>query len=195
MDLMQEHHIRELKDKAQRRDTDFEGAFFQHVISRNIRWFSATRTAVTTALSQGYKTGSSAHGRSNNFAAISQLLSSLELEGVHSFVSGRSYNWLSRDNLTEGRRLMPTKLQHFLRRTTANMVSSELEVQETVGPLEQDGLYPEGDNTEASELNDPGPELPAPGMLIDGRYVPGNIEDPEIHEVNMERMPLELQGL
>ncbi|CCO29235.1 hypothetical protein BN14_03240 [Rhizoctonia solani AG-1 IB] len=75
------------------------------------------------------------------------------------------------------------------------MVSSKLEVQETVGPLEQDGLHPEGDNAEASKLNDPGPKLPAPGMLIDRRYVPGNIEDPEIHEVNMERMPLELQGL
>ncbi|KDN33917.1 hypothetical protein RSAG8_12993, partial [Rhizoctonia solani AG-8 WAC10335] len=198
MDLMQEHHIRELKDKAQRRDTDFESPFFQHVISRNIRWFAATRTSVTKAFNDGKVTRSSAHSKSDNSAAIAQLLVSLELERVHSFVPGRSHGWLSRDNRSEGRRLMSTKLQHFLRRTT----------QMTPEPSEEDVAEP-GDNRDDEPINNTiivvdelqydGMEPPAPGMIIDGRYIPGDTDDSDLNEivdaVNSNMMPQELRDL
>ncbi|CUA74737.1 Transmembrane protein 245 [Mus musculus] [Rhizoctonia solani] len=198
MDLMQEHNIRELKDKAQRRDTDFESSFFQHVISRNIRWFAATRSSVTKALHDGKDNRSTTHSKSDNSDAITLLLASLELERVHSFVPGRSHGWLSRDNRSEGRRLMPTKLQHFLHRTT--QTASETSADDPVDPAE---------NTEDEATNDPLvdiDELPydnmeplAPGMIIDGRYIPGDIEEPDLDEigdlVRSDLMPQELRGL
>ncbi|EUC67534.1 hypothetical protein RSOL_553220, partial [Rhizoctonia solani AG-3 Rhs1AP] len=200
MDLMQEHHIRELKDKAQRRDTDFESSFFQHVISRNIRWFAATRTSVTKAFNDGKDTRSSSHSKTDNSGTVARLLVSLESERVHSFVPGRSHGWLSRDNRSEGRRLMPAKLQHFLHRTsqTASEVLAGEEDEAESGTNGRDEL-PNDPTIDQDEPQYDSIEPPAPGMIIGGRYIPGDTGDPDLDEIgdltHMDMMPQELRDL
>ncbi|QRW11529.1 transmembrane protein [Ceratobasidium sp. AG-Ba] len=50
MDLMQEHNILKLKTKSQRRDEDFDGPFFQDVVSRNVQWFRRMKSVVNEAV-------------------------------------------------------------------------------------------------------------------------------------------------
>ncbi|KAF8598632.1 hypothetical protein BDV93DRAFT_609737 [Ceratobasidium sp. AG-I] len=118
MDLMQEHNIRELKDKSQRRDEDFEGEFFQKVVSRNIRWFTRVQSAVNKSV--GLKNRSATHGHQRRADAATRLRTSLTTERVHTFIPGRSYDWTARDNLAIGYNSMPDKISRFLSRTTSD---------------------------------------------------------------------------
>ncbi|KAG8700275.1 hypothetical protein FRC09_006067 [Ceratobasidium sp. 395] len=171
MDLMQEHHICELKRKVQRRDEDFEGAFFQTVVSRNIRWFAHTRSAVRSSVD--LKNATSSHGALKDPATHDRLLRSLSDERIHTFTPGRSFGYRSRDDLLQGRRSMPDKVKHFIRRTMhqagAGMASTSLE-----------------DTVEGDETIDNDYEPPVPAMVIDGQLIPGDAPAPdvaaEIHE-------------
>ncbi|KAG8711444.1 hypothetical protein FRC08_015873 [Ceratobasidium sp. 394] len=160
-DLMQEHHNRDLKQKVQRRDEDFEGTFFQTVVSRNIRYFMRTRSAVNKSLGLH---PTSSHGSRKNSATLDHLLSSLANERVHSFVEGRTYGYAARDDLAQGRRLMPAKVAAFLHRTArpGHVGSAPLDVDDDVG----DG-----------EPQDTSFEPPRPAMLIDGQLVTGDEQD------------------
>jgi hypothetical protein len=163
MDLMQEHHIRELKDKSQRRDEDFDGDFFQKVVSQNVRWFTRARSLVNKAVDLDNRTTS--HGRAKRAGTANRLKSSLSSEQAHTFVPGRSYGWIARDDLIAGQRTMPQKIDNFIRRTTRdNPQDTETSGAEEGPPEEQED--PEG------SFN-----VPAPSMVIAGQFIPGDIPD------------------
>lgn len=167
MDLMQEHHIRELKEKSQRRDQDFEGRFFQQVVSRNTRWFSRFRAAVSRAVD--LKDWSASHSETNHSPALNQLRTSLKNEHVHTFVPGRSYDWVARDDSMIGQELMPKKILRFLQRSpTINSNSAS-----ALAPL--DPAEPEDVTEEEEEPLD----VPLPAMVMNGRLVLGDAHDGE----------------
>lgn len=153
MDLMQEHHIRELKDKAQRRDEDFESPFFQKVVSRNVRWFTRTCSAINRAVELKDRGGK--HGSKKDSATINRLPSSLADEHVHSYVPGRSFGWVARDDLKEGRRLMPAKIDHFLH-CTVDLAAFPVNDADDLGYSQEDARH--GDGSEEAGL---APEAPS----------------------------------
>ncbi|KAG9101956.1 hypothetical protein FRC07_010265, partial [Ceratobasidium sp. 392] len=132
-----------------RRDEDFEGTFFQTVVSRNIRWFAYTRSAVRNSVN--LKSATTSHGALKDPATHDRLLRSLSDERIHVFTPGRSFGYRSRDDLSQGRRSMPDKVKHFIRRTMhqagAGVTSTGLE-----------------DTVEGDETIDNNYEPPAPAM-------------------------------
>ncbi|KAG8723858.1 hypothetical protein FRC09_001437 [Ceratobasidium sp. 395] len=160
MDLMQEHNIRELKTKSQRRDEDFDGSFFQDVVSRNVRWFGRIRSVVNEAVH--LQDRSNAHGSAKRQGTAAQLRSVLERERIHCFKPGRTFGWVAKDNLMDGYELLPSKLTRFLRQS----LDPSLPLDEDAAPNEPQPL------TDAP--SDDVEELPMPSMVIAGRFVAGD---------------------
>lgn len=181
MDLMQEHNIRELKEKSQRRDEDFDGPFFQHIVSRNVRWFSQVRSVVNSAVNLHDR--SSTHGSKQREGTVNRLRTSLERERVHYFIAGRSYGWAAKDNFMEGYDRMPTKLTRFLQRN----LGPELDFDD---PEDSNPLFDETD-PQQHELEAP-LEVPAPSMVVSGRFVPGNVSDDLLDDEQLlDALPVE----
>ncbi|KAF8596322.1 hypothetical protein BDV93DRAFT_572129 [Ceratobasidium sp. AG-I] len=166
MDLMQEHNIRELKDKSQKRDEDFDSPSFQHIVSRNVRWFSQVRSVVNSAVDLHDR--SSAHGSKQSEGAANRLRTSLEREHVHYFIAGRSFGWTAKDNFMDGYDRMPAKLARFLRRN----IGSELDLDD----LEDSEPLFDETNTQLLEMES-APEIPAPSMFVAGQFLPGDVLD------------------
>ncbi|EUC59337.1 hypothetical protein RSOL_308820 [Rhizoctonia solani AG-3 Rhs1AP] len=174
MDLMQEHHIRDLKDKSQRRDQDFEGKFFKNILSRNTRSFAHVRSTMNQAVHLKDLSGS--HGEARHTNTRRRLLASLESQKIHTFIPGRDYGWAAQDDLMNGKRRMSTKVLNFLNRPPT-CGSSE----------EQDALanndVPEGvDDNYTGGGNPPNP-LVFPPIIVGGQLLPGyEVEDPTLDE-------------
>lgn len=177
MDLMQEHYIRELKDKSQRRDEGFDGDFFRNVISRNISWFTKVRSVVNQ--STHLHDRSSVPGLTKRQGTANQLRVALERERVHYFVRGRSYGWAAQDDFMQGFRLLPAKLTRFLHQTVETPLKPLSEPPEasqtTQAEDEQEELGEAGQADADDELG----ALPTPAMVVAGRFIPGHIADDE----------------
>ncbi|QRV81726.1 hypothetical protein RhiJN_09741 [Ceratobasidium sp. AG-Ba] len=169
MDLMQEHHIRELKNKSQRRDQDFEGRFFQKVISRNTRWLTQIRSTINREVT--LEDRSTSHGRAKRPATLNRLQASLKGEEVHAFSPGRSFGWLARDDLITGQKAMPAKVSAFLRRTLESGYdwAEATELGNEMQP-EDLGIDP-ADGTEEDI------DVPLPPMVVDGELFVGEALD------------------
>ncbi|KAG8793903.1 hypothetical protein FRC12_001205 [Ceratobasidium sp. 428] len=178
MDLMQEHHIRELKTKSQRRDEDFSGEFFQDVVARNVRWFSDIQSAVNLAV--GLQDRSAHHSNTKRDGAANRLRIALEQGRIHTFMPGRSHGWVAKDNFVDGIERMPHKLARFLRRSANGHLGVDPDDMDTVGD-EMD----EFQSTDVQE--DMFSQPPLPPMVIDGQLVPG---DMELDEQHVESLPV-----
>ncbi|QRV85551.1 hypothetical protein RhiJN_27619 [Ceratobasidium sp. AG-Ba] len=176
MDLMQEHNIRELKNKSQRRDEDFEGSFFQKVVSRNTRWLTQIRLTINREVK--LEDRSTLHGRAKRSSTLNRLRTMLSTEEVHAFSPGRSFGWLAQDDLTVGRGLMPAKVSLFLRR----MLATDPDVPILHVPdneAESDKL----DADENHEIEEPF-DAPLPPMVMDGQLVLGeDLDEPTLDEL------------
>ncbi|KAG9090825.1 hypothetical protein FRC06_000864 [Ceratobasidium sp. 370] len=185
MDLMQEHNIRELKEKSQRRDQDFDGEFFKNIISRNVRWFTQIKSVVNKSV--GLQNRSSAHGSAKRRGTAEQLRTALERNRTHYFVPGRSYGWVAQDDFMVGYAHLPDKLARFLHQSVAADPSDSQEVPKGMtenvggGDAEQEiGPMP----NELEELADQDmPPLPA--MVVEGRFIAGDAPDNELGDENL----------
>lgn len=183
MDLMQEHHIRELKDKSQRSDEDFDSNFFQNVVSRNVRWFTQVRSTVNKAAN--LQDRSATHSSTKRHGTANRLRTALEREHVHHFVRGRSYGWVVQDDFTAGFNVLPAKLTRFLRQTISDRPGTGLDApndsqtaQEEQADLEQ----VEGEEAEALGEAEDSSMLPTPSMVVDGQLVTGDVADDLLDE-------------
>ncbi|KAF8605760.1 hypothetical protein BDV93DRAFT_438162, partial [Ceratobasidium sp. AG-I] len=178
MDLMQEHHIRELKDKSQRSDKDFDSRFFQDVVSRNVCWFTRIRSIINKAAK--LQDRSSTHGSTKRQGTANQLRRALERERIHYFVRGRSHGWAVQDDSVEGFNVLPPKITRFLRQTMPRGPSADCEVLESQESAQEEykspgHIAPE----EAEDLGEPDGTnaLPAPAMVVAGQFVVGEPAD------------------
>ncbi|KAG8695907.1 hypothetical protein FRC08_007495 [Ceratobasidium sp. 394] len=174
MDLMQEHNIRELKEKSQRHDEDFNGRFFKDIVSRNIRWFTRIKSVVNKSV--GLQDRSSVHGSAKKHGTAEQLRAALERNRTHYFVPGRSYGWVAQDDFMAGFTHLPDKLARFLHRSTRAGPNDDPEasndVAEDAGDAEDTGAAPD----ELGGLNEQG-GVPLPAMVIEGRFIAGDALD------------------
>ncbi|KAG8734623.1 hypothetical protein FRC12_018452 [Ceratobasidium sp. 428] len=178
MDLMQEHSIRELKEKSQRRDEDFEADFFQDVISRNVSRFAEIKSIINKSV--GLQNRSAAHGSKKSLATATQLRKALETGRTHYFIAGRSYGWCAQDDFGAGFEKLPLKVTQFLRNTCVIVGDIPASAPDNLPtePTDQGnkgGDEPESEEDLSDELGDL--DLPAPVMLVDGRVVIEAAED------------------
>ncbi|KAG8795208.1 hypothetical protein FRC12_017120 [Ceratobasidium sp. 428] len=177
MDYMQEHSIRELKKKSQRRDEAVEGDFSQDVISRNVQHFVEARTIINA--SAGLRNRSAAHVSTNSLGAATQLRKALETGCVHYFFAGRSHGWRARGDFMAAFEKMPSKLQRSLRDTLlilGNVQASPAQDMHSRQPDQYDtNNAAQSDSEEGpDELGEQG--VPVLVMVFDGRIV---VEAPE----------------
>ncbi|KAG8730374.1 hypothetical protein FRC11_006856 [Ceratobasidium sp. 423] len=195
MDLMQEHNIRELKSKSQRRDEDFSGTFFQKVVSRNVRMFTRVRSAVSIGLNL-HERGSAHHTKKRQGIA-DQLRRSLERKETHYYIPGRTFGWVANDDFMNGIEAMPAKLSRFLRKSNDTMhatetvdasnTSNESHLNTPNRPSSPDRF----DDLEGIDENVfPAPqELPLPTIISEGQLVPGDILDDFITDDQLHSNP------
>ncbi|CCO36908.1 hypothetical protein BN14_11055 [Rhizoctonia solani AG-1 IB] len=163
MDLMQEHHIRDLKDKSQHRDQDFEGEFFKKILSRNTRSFAQVRSTMNQALH--LKDLSGRHGEAKHLSTRRKLLSTLEAQRIHVLVPGRDYGWKAQDDLMAGKQAMATKVSNFVKRPSSSHNSvTQLETSQNDETLEE--------SNNGQNENEGLPIIAgAPPVVIDGQLV------------------------
>ncbi|KAG9093364.1 hypothetical protein FRC06_011545 [Ceratobasidium sp. 370] len=191
MDLMQEHNIRELKEKSQRRDQDFNGEFFKNIISRNVRWFTQIKSVVNKSV--GLQDRSSVHGSAKRRGTAEQLRAALERNRTHYFVPGRSYGWMAQDDFMAGYVRLPDRLARFLHQSVV--------VDPSDGPEVPTGVAENVADAEAEQEVDPMPDrlegsgelegldeqgvLPLPAMVIGGRFIAGDALDNELEDEDL----------
>ncbi|KAI0038909.1 hypothetical protein FA95DRAFT_1550988 [Auriscalpium vulgare] len=165
MDLLQEKNIKQLKKMSTRRDASFGGAFFQDVVSLNIRAFLGAIRSVRTSFKLGAKGGS--HQRKKKEAAEKELARSIVEHGLLTFRAGRTTGHVARDDFMSGHKNLSNnnekKLKDFVQRTIRD-----------AGALHESGEVSDDDTADEASAGTSAAaaaELPMPAVIVDGTLV------------------------
>ncbi|KAJ7143535.1 hypothetical protein C8R43DRAFT_891527 [Mycena crocata] len=148
MDLLQEKNIKLLKKLSQRRDSSFGAAFYQEIISYNIRALSKSSETMQSAV--GISRTGGRHRRAKKEAAMKELGTAMSERQLHKFRAGRDFGHRANDDFEAGYlKLSKGKVKDFIKRTIAD-----------AGNLH-------GDDDGVDESHSPA-QVPFPNVVING---------------------------